>query len=125
MVLFRIGFISFTLIDLLDIAAVYFVFFKIYQIMKGTRASQMFAGLLLIIVSSFIFQMLNMEGMSRLVSSGLGGRFPVGYPVAVVTAVERDPGQPFARITAQPRAALDRSRHVLLVFTDNRPQQGD
>jgi len=69
MVLFRIGFISFTLIDLLDIAAVYFVFFKIYQIMKGTRASQMFAGLLLIIVSSFIFQMLNMEGMSWLVSS--------------------------------------------------------
>ena len=60
-----------------------------------------------------------------LVSSGLGGRFPVGYPVAVVTAVERDPGQPFARITAQPRAALDRRRHVLLVFTDNRPQQGD
>jgi len=37
--------------------------------MKGTRASQMFAGLLLIIVSSFIFQILNMEGMSWLVSS--------------------------------------------------------
>ena len=60
-----------------------------------------------------------------LVSSGLGGRFPVGYPVAVVTAVDRDPGQAFARITAQPRAALDRSRHVLLVFTGNRPQQDD
>lgn len=55
-----------------------------------------------------------------LVSSGLGGRFPVGYPVAVVTAVERDPGQPFARIRAQPTAALDRSRHVLLVFTAER-----
>ncbi len=60
-----------------------------------------------------------------LVSSGLGGRFPVGYPVAVVTAVDRDPGQAFARITAQPRAALDRSRHVLLVFTGNSPQQDD
>ncbi|MFV0276020.1 MAG: rod shape-determining protein MreC [Parahaliea sp.] len=52
-----------------------------------------------------------------LVSSGLGGRFPVGYPVAVVSAVERDPGQTFARIQAEPTAALDRSRHVLLVFT--------
>ncbi|WP_116368555.1 rod shape-determining protein MreC [Parahaliea mediterranea] len=52
-----------------------------------------------------------------LVTSGLGGRFPVGYPVAVVSAVERDPGQTFARILAQPTAALDRSRHVLLVFT--------
>jgi rod shape-determining protein MreC len=52
-----------------------------------------------------------------LVTSGLGGRFPVGYPVAVVTTVERDPGQTFARIQARPSAALDRSRHVLLVFT--------
>lgn len=69
MVLFRIGFISFTLIDLLDILAVYYVFYKIYQIMKGTRASQMFAGLLLIIVASFLFQMLNMKGMSWLISS--------------------------------------------------------
>jgi rod shape-determining protein MreC len=41
----------------------------------------------------------------------------VGYPVAIVTAVERDPGQTYARIQARPTAALDRSRHVLLVFT--------
>jgi rod shape-determining protein MreC len=53
-----------------------------------------------------------------LVSSGLGGRFPVGYPVAVVTEVERDRGQSFARVVARPSAALDRSRHVLLVFTE-------
>ncbi len=52
-----------------------------------------------------------------LVSSGLGGRFPVGYPVAEVSLVERDPGQAFARVMARPSAALDRSRHVLLVFT--------
>ena len=52
-----------------------------------------------------------------LVSSGLSGRFPAGYPVAVVSAIERDPGEAFARILAIPSAALDRSRHVLLVFT--------
>lgn len=69
MVLFRIGFISFTLIDLLDIIAVYIVFSKLYQIMKGTRAAQMFAGLLLILLASFIAQILNMEGTSWLVSS--------------------------------------------------------
>ena len=51
-----------------------------------------------------------------LVTSGLGGRFPVGYPVAVVSNVRRNPGKPFARIVATPSAALDRSRHVLLVF---------
>ncbi len=59
-----------------------------------------------------------------LVTSGLGGRFPVGYPVAVVSKVERDPGEAFARITARPSAALDRSRHVLLVFTLNQTQEG-
>ena len=58
-----------------------------------------------------------------LVTSGLGGRFPVGYPVAVVSEVERDPGQPFARIVARPSAALDRSRHVLLVFTAGRGRE--
>lgn len=50
-----------------------------------------------------------------LVSSGLGGRFPPGYPVAVVETVVQDPGQAFSRVTATPRARLDRSREVLLV----------
>ena len=52
-----------------------------------------------------------------LVSSGFGQRFPAGYPVAIVTKVLRDPGQPFATVRARPSAALNRSRHVLLVFT--------
>jgi rod shape-determining protein MreC len=52
-----------------------------------------------------------------LVSSGLGGRFPPGYPVAVVKKVERNPGQPFADVTARPTAHLEQSREVLLVWT--------
>lgn len=52
-----------------------------------------------------------------LVSSGLGGHFPVGYPVAVVTEVTIDPGQPFVIVRAEPSAQINRSRHVLLVFT--------
>lgn len=51
-----------------------------------------------------------------LVSSGLGGRFPVGYPVAEVDSILRDPGQSFATVIVRPMARLDRSRHVLLVF---------
>lgn len=58
-----------------------------------------------------------------LVTSGLGGRFPEGYPVAVVSEIERDPGRTFARVLARPSAALDRSRHVLLVFSaDQKPE---
>ncbi len=52
-----------------------------------------------------------------LVSSGLGQIFPVGYPVATVDSVEHDPGQPFLHVIARPNAKLNRSRHVLLVFT--------
>ncbi|WP_218943500.1 rod shape-determining protein MreC [Exilibacterium tricleocarpae] len=52
-----------------------------------------------------------------LVSSGLGQRFPVGYPVAEVESVEHDPGRPFVTVNARPKAQLNRSRHVLLVFS--------
>ncbi|MEE4378300.1 MAG: rod shape-determining protein MreC [Candidatus Competibacteraceae bacterium] len=57
------------------------------------------------------------------ITSGLGGRFPQGYPVARVTRVEFDPARPFARITAQPTAQLDRSREVLLIIDE--PQTGN
>lgn len=50
-----------------------------------------------------------------LVTSGLGGRFPRGYPVARVREVIRDPGRPFTLVKAEPAARLDRSRHLLLV----------
>ncbi len=51
-----------------------------------------------------------------LVSSGLGGRFPEGYPVAEVVSVSRNLGQPFAEIKAKPEAHLESSREVLLVL---------
>jgi len=50
-----------------------------------------------------------------LITSGLAGRFPQGYPVAIVNEVRRDPGQTFAEVKATPLAALTRSRQVLLV----------
>jgi len=59
-----------------------------------------------------------------LVSSGMGQRFPAGYPVATVNEVIHDSGQPFAIVRAIPTAALNRSRYMLLVFTDSRtPEQ--
>ena len=53
----------------------------------------------------------------QLVSSGLGGLFPVGYPVGVVTSIKQKPGAIFVDIDVDPSAQLDRSRHLLLVFT--------
>lgn len=51
-----------------------------------------------------------------LVTSGLGGRFPEGYPVAVVEAITNDTQSQFARIVARPLASLDRLRYLLLLW---------
>ena len=56
-----------------------------------------------------------------LVSTGMGGVFPPGYPVARVTRVERSAKATFAIVEAQPTAALDRDREVLLVWFDAPP----
>ncbi|WP_239473193.1 rod shape-determining protein MreC [Shewanella algidipiscicola] len=53
-----------------------------------------------------------------LVSSGLGKRFPEGYPVARIISVDNDDGQSYATVTAQPLAALDRIRYLLLLWPD-------
>ncbi|MGS0682580.1 rod shape-determining protein MreC [Shewanella sp. 125m-7] len=53
-----------------------------------------------------------------LVSSGLGQRFPEGYPVARVMSVEKDDGKNYATVVAQPLAALDRIRYLLLLWPD-------
>jgi len=57
-----------------------------------------------------------------LVTSGLGGVFPQGYPVGRVTQVRRDGNSPLAQVRATPLAALDRDRIVSFVwFRANHP----
>lgn len=56
-----------------------------------------------------------------LVTSGLGQRFPPGYPVGVITSIYHDPGKPFADVIATPAAQIDRSRNLLLVFENPLP----
>ncbi|RLV59031.1 rod shape-determining protein MreC [Parashewanella curva] len=61
-----------------------------------------------------------------LVTSGLGHRFPEGYPVARVVSVNKDDGQKYAQVTAEPLAALDRIRYVLLIWpNDDKSTQVD
>lgn len=53
-----------------------------------------------------------------LISTGIGGVFPSGYPIAEVTRVERSAAATFAVVDARPTARLDRDREVLLVWFD-------
>ena len=55
------------------------------------------------------------------VSSGLGQRFPAGYPAGRVHSVIRHPAQSFAEVRVTPSAQLNRSRYLLLVFS---PESG-
>lgn len=61
-----------------------------------------------------------------LVTSGLGGRFPPGYPVGRISAVNIDPGQAFADVTVTPSGALNRIQEVLLIRRgDDSPRAAD
>lgn len=52
-----------------------------------------------------------------LVTSGLGGAFPGGYPVAVVDKVTLVPAESFANVSARPAAALNQIREIMLVWS--------
>ena len=55
-----------------------------------------------------------------LVSSGMGGNFPPGYPVAQVTEIIRDANEAFLKISAKPMARLNYGKEVLLIWPGDR-----
>ena len=59
-----------------------------------------------------------------LVSSGMGGTFPPGYPVARVVKIVNDPNESFLAITAKPAAQLNHGKQVLLIWRGNVPRSG-
>jgi rod shape-determining protein MreC len=63
----------------------------------------------------FLNQNSDIEPGDVLLSSGLGGRFPNGYPVAIITDVDVIQDEAFMEVSAKPIAKLDRSNHVLLL----------
>lgn len=58
----------------------------------------------------------DIETGDLLVTSGLGGTFPAGYPVAIVSEIAARSGAEFLRVNATPAAQLTRVREVLLIF---------
>ena len=69
MELFKIGFLTVSLIDVVDVLAVSFIFYKLYQALSGSRAAQMMIGLAVILMVSVIVQFLNMSGMAWLIEN--------------------------------------------------------
>lgn len=54
-----------------------------------------------------------------IISSGLGDRFPKGYPVGTISKIMIQPGEAFAMVQVTPSAKLEQSREVLLVWPHN------
>lgn len=83
-------------------------------------------GLRTIATGSGIINQLNLNQLPKnadvregdlLVTSGLGGVFPSGYPVARIVKLADDANSQFATVVAEPTARLDRVHQVLLVWT--------
>jgi diadenylate cyclase len=64
--LFKIGFLTVTFTDLIDIAIVSFIVYKLYVLLRGTIAAQIFIGLMIILVISFLSQAANLRAVSWL-----------------------------------------------------------
>ena len=57
----------------------------------------------------------NIEPNDLLITSGIGGVYPPGLPVAYVSMVIRNPGSAFATIVCKPVAGVNRNRHLLIL----------
>ena len=64
--LFKIGFLTITLSDVFDILIVSFIVYKLYTLLRGTIAAQIFIGLMIILLISFTAQAINLKALSWL-----------------------------------------------------------
>lgn len=85
---------------------------------NGVRSTAVGTGQIKQLSLQFVPDTMDIKVGDLLLSSGLGQRFPSGYPVARVTSVEHDPAVPFAQIFAVPEAKLEQNALVLLVWSD-------
>jgi len=89
------------------------------NIRSGVRAIAVGTNLGTLLELAYVPNNADLVQGDLLVTSGLGGRFPPGYPVGKVVSVEMDPVSPFARVLAEPSASMLRSREVLLLWPDH------
>jgi len=67
---------------------------------------------------------MNLKDGDILETSGLGGRFPAGYPIAVIEAVKNDTDETFLQVKSKPIAGIDSLRYVLLVDAEPKKLRG-
>ncbi|MGB1197557.1 MAG: rod shape-determining protein MreC [Thalassotalea sp.] len=83
---------------------------------NGVRLVANGAGTLERLTHNFVPHSADIKQGDKLVTSGLGGKYPEGYPVAVVKSVRQDESRPFAQVQSEPVAQIDRLRYLLLLW---------
>jgi len=71
------------------------------------------------VIVPFLASQADIQQGDILVTSGMGGRFPVGYKVAEVTDIVKDANEAFLIITAQTTARIGFAKEVLLLWSDD------
>ncbi len=71
------------------------------------------------LVHNFVPHSADVKKGDLLVTSGLGGKYPEGYPVSEVILVRTDESREFATIYSKPVAEIDRLRYILLLSKDD------
>jgi rod shape-determining protein MreC len=84
---------------------------------NGLRLIASGSGRINRLVHNFVTKSDDVKVGDLLVTSGLGGKYPEGYPVARITSVRTDESREFGRILSQPVAKIDRLRYMLLLST--------
>jgi len=64
---------------------------------------------------NFVPQSADIKVGDVLVTSGLGEKYPEGYPVSTITFVSNDESREFLRVYSSPIAEIDRLRYLLLL----------
>lgn len=85
---------------------------------NGTRLVSSGTGRIDRLVQNHVPHSSDIQKGDLLVTSGLGGKYPEGYPVAEVTVVRQDESRPFAMVYSKPIAQIDRLRYLLLLWPE-------
>ncbi|NMP31939.1 rod shape-determining protein MreC [Thalassotalea sp. M1531] len=87
---------------------------------NGTRLVANGAGRIERLSHAHVPHSADVQSGDLLVTSGLGGKYPEGYPVSQVILVRKDESRPFAQVLSKPVAQIDKLRYLLLLWP-NKP----
>ena len=125
--LFRIGFLTVNLFDILDILIVSYIVYRLYIILNGTIAAQIALGLMIVLVTSFVVQLSNLKALSWLLKL-LSDIWVIAFIIVFQPEIRRLlvilARNPFVKFFVKPNALLSTEIIVDAAFEMSQLQHG-